>query len=110
MFRTTMSDAYDPTEIDERGEPRRAEKPDAALRDEIGDLRWLMGNKRGRSIVWRHLEHAGVYRMSYVQGDPMQMAFNEGQRNGGQRLLALIMSNCADQYALMVTENSNARN
>jgi len=79
------------------------------LRWEISDLVWLMGSKRGRRVVWRLLKNAGVYRLSYTQGDAMHTAFLEGQRNGGQRLIALIMEAAPSDYALMVQERTNVR-
>lgn len=103
-----MSD-HDPTDL--QAAEARATEAEAAieqlLRWEVDDLKWLMSIKRGRRIVWRLLTNAGVYRLSYTQGDAMQTAFNEGQRNGGQRILALIMQHASEAYALMVQERSN---
>lgn len=76
---------------------------------EIEDLVWLMKSKRGRRVMWRLLSNAGVYRLSYVQGDPGQTAFNEGSRNLGNRFLVLVQEHAAEDYALMVQERSNVR-
>lgn len=102
---------FDPTDLAEE-EARETEVKAAAeqeLRWEVSDLIWLMSTKRGRRVVWRLLKNAGVYRLSYCQGDAMQTAFNEGQRNGGQRILALIMQHASEAYALMVQERTNVR-
>ena len=75
---------------------------------EESDFRWLMNSRRGRRIVWRLLEQSGVFRSSYSP-TAMQMAFNEGHRNYGNRTLALIHQYCAELYSIMVKENTNAR-
>jgi hypothetical protein len=102
---------FDPTDLaDEEAretEAKAAEQQE--LRWEVSDLAWLMSSKRGRRVVWRLLKNAGVYRLSYSQGDAMHTAFNEGQRNGGQRILALIMQHASSDYALMVQERTNVR-
>jgi hypothetical protein len=85
-------------------EAQAASKQEAGY--EIADLAWLMGNKRGRRIVWRLLSHAGLYRLSHQPGDAFATAFNEGQRNQGLRLAALLQAHCRDDYALMHQERA----
>lgn len=102
-----MSD-FDPTDLsaeDARNGAAQA-ATEQALRWEVEDLIWLMGIKRGRRIVWRQLSHAGVYQSSF-NTDTSVMAFNEGQRNVGLRLLAQLMEHCSSDYALMVQERNN---
>lgn len=70
---------------------------------EISDLKWLMSNKRGRRFVCRLLERAGVWRLSF-NTNALSMAFNEGTRNEGLRLLAQITEHCLDRYAEMLQE------
>ena len=105
-----MSANYDP--LDLRGQEReKAEKEVRAKLDrenEEADLKWLMGSKRGRRIVWRLLENSGVFRMSF-NTNAMQMAFAEGNRNFGNRTLSLIHSHCSELYPQMVKENTNDR-
>lgn len=86
----------------------RDEKARQAKRaDEIeqADFRWLMGQARGRRIVWRLLEHAGVFRLSF-NTNAMQMAFAEGNRNYGHRVLEQIHALCPELYHPMVQENT----
>ncbi|MBT9467210.1 hypothetical protein [Hydrogenophaga sp.] len=71
---------------------------------EVLDLQWVMSDKRGRRHVWRQLELAGVYRLSYT-GDEGTI-FNEGQRNMGLRLLGDITTHCPEQYIEMLKEQS----
>lgn len=70
---------------------------------EIADIQWLMSSKRGRRIVHRQLESAGVFRISF-HTNALQMAFNEGNRNQGNALLALVTGHCPDRYAELLTE------
>jgi hypothetical protein len=70
---------------------------------EVDDIKWLMGSKRGRRIVHRLLESAGVFRISF-HTNALQMAFNEGNRNQGNALLALVTEHCPDRYAELLNE------
>ena len=99
---------YDP--LDLRGQERA--KADTELRTRLAreteeaDLKWLMGSKRGRRIIWRFLDRAGVFRLSF-NTNAMQMAFAEGNRNEGLRMLALIHALCPELYPVMVKEQTN---
>ena len=73
---------------------------------EDDDFKWLMSSKRGRRIVWRLLEQAGVFRISFSQNS-MQMAFNEGGRNYGNKILSLVHSLCPELYPAMLKESTN---
>lgn len=73
---------------------------------EGADIKWLMGSRRGRRIVWRLLEQAGVFKLSF-NTNSMQMAFNEGNRNYGNRTLGLIHAHCPELYPVMVKENTH---
>jgi len=101
---------YDP--LDTRGIERT--EADKKLREKLvreneeADLKWLMSNKRGRRIIWRLLDQAGVFRLSF-NTNSMAMAFAEGNRNFGNRTLSLIHSHCPELYPQMVKENANDR-
>ena len=102
---------YDP--LDLRGQER--EKADKDLRsrlerqNEEADVKWLMSQKRGRRMAWRFLDHAGVFRSSFST-NAMQMAFSEGNRNYGLRLLGLIHAACPEQYHVMMKEQHDGTN
>lgn len=100
-----MSD-YDPTDL--RGlEHKKAEREARSRvqeKSEAEDFKWLMSSKRGRRIVWRQLERAGVYRSSF-NTNSMAMAFAEGNKNEGLRTVALIHTHCHELYSVMVREN-----
>jgi hypothetical protein len=101
---------YDP--LDLRGQERA--KADTELRGRLvreteeADLKWLMGSKRGRRIIWRFLDRAGVFRLSF-NTNAMQMAFAEGNRNEGLRMLALIHTHCPELYSVMLKEANDNR-
>lgn len=98
----------DPTDL--RGQERAqadAEKRDSLAREtENGDIKWLMSSKRGRRIVWRLLDRAGVFRLSF-NTNAMTMAFAEGGRNEGLRILSMIHTLCPELYPVMVKENAH---
>ncbi|MCM2575069.1 endopeptidase [Achromobacter xylosoxidans] len=97
--------AYDPLNPSVTETDREAKREDAKheSRVESYDMKWLMGNRRGRRIVWRLLSRAGVYRTSFST-NAMQMAFNEGNRNEGLRLMTSLLQNCPERYAEMLQE------
>jgi hypothetical protein len=72
----------------------------------IEDLKWAMSNKRGRRLVYGLLEHAGVWRLSF-HTNALQMAFNEGSRNGGLRLLDQLVKHCPELHTQMLKEHSD---
>lgn len=82
----------------------KAKREEIMRDEEAGDLRWLMGSKRGRRIVQRLLDWAGVYRSSWSP-NALEMAHNEGHRNYGCRMLATVTANCPDLYVLLLKEH-----
>jgi hypothetical protein len=89
-------------------------KADSALQNRLtaeteeADVKWLMSSKRGRRIVWRLLEQAGVFRSTF-NPTAMQMAFNEGYRNFGNRMLGLVHQNCSELYPQMLKEQAHGK-
>ena len=98
---------FDPLDPDQHDAQREEEAKRQALvrKQEIADFMWLMADPRGRRLVWRQLAAAGVFQSSF---DPtaMTMAFNEGRRSEGLRLLAQIHELCPDLYPTMMKEQS----
>ena len=101
---------YDPLDLrsQEKTEADKKLREKLVRENEEVDLKWLMSNKRGRRIIWRLLDQAGVFRLSF-NTNSMQMAFAEGNRNFGNRMLAMIHSLCPELYPQMVKEQSNDR-
>jgi len=101
---------HDPTDLKTQEEARKASELQARLDREAeeGDCRWLMSSKRGRRIVWRLLEQAGVFRSSFST-TAMQMAFNEGYRNYGNHTLGLLHQYCKELYPQRIKDNTHDR-
>jgi hypothetical protein len=96
---------YELGDIEDNEALRKAKgQRDAAKKSEDEDLKWLMANKRGRRIVWRLLEQAAVFRPSF-SSDALVMAFNEGTKDQGRRLLNQVQIVCSDLYFEMTKEN-----
>ena len=102
---------HDP--LDLRSQERQKEEREVRDRidreNEEADIKWLMSSKRGRRVMWRLLDQAGVFKLSF-NTNAMTMAFAEGNRNYGLRALSLIHALCPELYPTMTKENTNDRN
>ena len=89
--------ASDPQQIAEiEGKAKRKQSQDNL------DLLWVMSSPEGRRFVWRILEGAGLYRLSYTGNS--ETFFNEGQRNIGLKLLSELQKVSPDEYVKMTQE------
>lgn len=102
---------YDPLDLNgqERAKSDKDIRSKLSVENEESDVRWLMSSKRGRRVVWRLLDQSGVFRLSF-NPNAMHMAFAEGNRNFGNRILSMIHSLCPELYPVMVKEQQNVRN
>lgn len=102
---------YDPLDIvgQQRAREDRELKDKLAKENEESDTKWLMASKRGRRIVWRLLDQAGVFRLSF-NPNAMHMAFAEGNRNYGLRTLTMIHAVCPEMYQVMLKEQNDGNN
>jgi hypothetical protein len=91
-------DAGDRRHVERRGKVRQ--RQDRRL-DEA--FKWLMGDSRGRMLMWNRLAEAGVFRSS-LGASPELTAFQEGRRDVGLRDLGNIMRLCPEQYMRMTAE------
>jgi len=73
---------------------------------EIEDLRWVMGSEMGRRFVYSNIASSGVFRSSF-NTDSLAMAFNEGRRNNGLKLLSSVIEHCYESYIKMQRENQH---
>jgi hypothetical protein len=94
------------TEVAARAEKARIDKLIRA--EQVADFKWLMGQRRGRRIVWRLLERAGVFRTSF-NPEALAMAFAEGRKNSGLEILADIHALVPELYPVMVKEANEHR-
>lgn len=100
----------DPTDIRAVEQIRRQEERKAknARLTELDDIKWLMGEKRGRRFMWRLLSRTGIYATSFSTNG-MQMAYREGERSVGLDFLADVHLADPDLHNLMTKENSSVR-
>lgn len=56
------------------------------------DFEKILNMSEGRRVIWDLLENAGVWRNSFVAGDPNVTAFNEGKRDIGLMILQKIQN------------------
>lgn len=95
----------DPTDL--RSTAAEAETDKAKLtrdeRQEQEDIKWLLAHRPGRRIAWKLMSDAGVFRTTFNTSGSV-MAFNEGQRAQGLKLLAQIMALAPDAFTLMQKE------
>lgn len=83
---------------------REAQERQRAERDaEAADIVWIMGSKQGRRVVRRLLSQARVFQ-SVFDTNAMAMAFAEGRRNQGLKLLDLVNTHCPQLYPVMMRE------
>lgn len=95
----------DPTDLRSQSdeaddEDRRAKRKQ---RQDTEDLKWLLAHKPGRRIAWRLMSEAGVFTTTFNPSGSV-MAFNEGRRNQGVKLLTEIMTHAPDAFTLMQKE------
>lgn len=65
----------------------------------------LMSNPAGRGYIWDQLSVAHIFSTSF-SADALQMAFAEGERNAGLRLLDDILNWCPEQFIQMMREKN----
>lgn len=99
-----MSNAHDPTDLNAHSRNSEAQGLEQAVarRQEVEDLKWLMGHKQGRRFVTRLLDKAGIYRTSFTGNS--ETFFREGQRNMGLFVLMEVMEVAPEQFAKMLEE------
>ena len=78
------------------------------LEQRRSDFRWLMGDARGRRRTMSLLADMGLCRCAYdgaVKDPALEMAFREGRKNLGYKLLSEIDRFCPESYFQMLKEN-----
>lgn len=93
--------AYNAAERKDIREAEKREKQDQRVREDV--LRSLADTIGGRQFLWEELSTANIFHTTY-DDNPTRMAFNEGKRAGGLRLLGDIMSACPEQFIQAMRE------
>ena len=87
-----------------RKEIRRAEKAAAiADRQRAGVIQGLMQTSAGRAYIWDELAACHIFSTSFSL-EALQMAFAEGERNAGLRLMDSIMESAPEEFLMMWRE------
>ena len=95
-----------PYDAGNRKDVRAAEKTAKLVEQQRREIiSGIMSVAPGRSWMCDLLEHCHIFHTSY-NDLPHRMAFMEGQREVGIRLLTDIMGACPDQYVLMMRERN----
>ena len=69
---------------------------------QIADLKWLMKDQRGRRVMQRLMDKAGIYRTSFTGNS--ETFFREGERNVGLLFISEITEHCPEEFLLMLKE------
>ena len=101
---------HDPFDLEEqelRDDIRRVASKLSSETDDA-DFVWLMSGPRGRRIVRRLLDRAGVFRTSF-HPNTMEMSRQEGSKQTGYWILAQIDRLCPAEYTTMMQEMKHDR-
>lgn len=95
-----MTDLGDPKQVKKL---KRAAKTAEQIAQE--DLRDLLEHRAFRNFVWTMLEKCRIHQISFTEGCPDTGAYNEGHRNVGNKLIALLEDAAPHSYMRIYTEN-----
>jgi len=98
----------DPTDLESQEEKQRVQEELAVIHDfhQKEDFEWVLSDVRGRRFIWGILDEAGVYSSSF-DGTSEGTIFNEGNRNFGLKVLAMIHEAAPELYAQMIKEKKD---
>ena len=72
---------------------------------ELEDIRAFMGTISGSRFILRLLNVTGPYRSTF-DADALRMAFLEGNRNFGCRIVADLLEACPELYVRLIAEQN----
>ena len=91
--------ADDPEQV--KKAKKRAEQEEALKNDVIKNI---MSTPAGRAWVYELLNRCHIYHTPFVQGHPDVTAFNCGEQNFGNQLLADVQIAASGDYLTMIKE------
>ena len=100
-----MADEHNPYDLEGQALAER-KREDGILTDLAlweSDVRWLMGHKRGRRIVFKIMDEAKVFHTIF-NPNALTMAHSAGVKDLAFRFLEVINRRCPDHYTLMMKE------
>lgn len=84
-------------------EDRRRQEAIRALRLKT-DWKQVLSDRSGRAVIWSILSDAGVFQPVF-DTNALSMAFKEGRRNHGLKILDVVMRIAPEAYQLMQEES-----
>jgi hypothetical protein len=95
----------DPTDLEgQRSDAEaKAKARENAMATEAADLEWLMSSPRGRRVLWRILEGAGLYRSSFTGNS--ETFFREGERKVALDLQGKVAKAAPRDFQTMMQEH-----
>lgn len=103
MSDTPEVDVGDSTQVQGRAKDLRL-----AEREEGAALTQLLSGKSGRRWMYQLLESCHIFSTSF-RNSVSEMAFAEGERNVGLRMLAALQLHCPARYMEMIQEANDER-
>jgi len=94
-----VKNAADAEQVKEAGDKAQRNR-----RQELDQVRLVVGTSLGRAFYWRLLQLCGVFQSSFNHSGSIT-AFNEGQRNIGLKLLADLNEAAPEAYVTMMRES-----
>lgn len=98
----TSSEPYNP--FHENDVTEREKESRAHVTPRQHDIRWVLSDARGRRVLKRLLAQTRHDGLSFVMGDPLATAFNEGKRAIGLHLCAVLTQAGQDGLTRVLTE------
>lgn len=83
---------------------KREEAAKLAAIEEQQGWRHILSIPQGRRVIWEQLAVIGIYQHS-TSMEPQALAYNEGRRGVGLKVMFDVLRHCPDLYDLMVVEN-----
>lgn len=93
---------YDAGDAEQVNEARKTSGRKTKAKHEI--VRKMMQDPSGRAFFFEELSACHIFSPSFAP-DTHVMAFKEGERNRGLKLLSDIMASSSDLYLTMMSEN-----
>ncbi len=97
-----MSMAYDANDEKQVKSAKKQAKFDDALRLDV--IKTVMQSPPGRSWIYNWLSRCHIYSTPFILGHPDVTAFNCGEQNIGQQLIADVQAAAPDLYLTMINE------
>lgn len=99
---------YEPLDIRSQERSREEQKrlQELELDNAAADLKWLMGSRRGRRLMWWILEQSPP-RRDPIDTNAIVMARRTGEQRLGIQIEAIALLECPELYLQMIKEHND---